>query len=215
MFFTPLVYASGYLVLVFLAICMVCTVWRRNDRNENEAALLGTEQHSDYIVLVVSTTQNIYHTHTHLTNNNNTQACGLYYMAELAEEYSRLTKKILTHCIQGVIAIHVLLLVCESEYISYVCARLFVCSRVCVFVCVCACLCVRGFYIIHAHADTFIYIYVHIPSCYTYGVYIITYNAIQTPNKHTHTHTHTHVWCAHRCMLLTPALYLPHLVSCI
>jgi len=39
------------------------------------------------------------------------QACGLYYMAELAEEYSRLTKKILTHCIQGVIAIHVLLLV--------------------------------------------------------------------------------------------------------
>ena len=39
------------------------------------------------------------------------QACGLYYMAELAEEYSRLTKKILTHSIQGVIAIHVLLLV--------------------------------------------------------------------------------------------------------
>ena len=33
-------------------------------------------------------------------------------MAELAEEYSRLTKKILTHCIQAVIGIHVLLLVC-------------------------------------------------------------------------------------------------------
>jgi hypothetical protein len=32
-------------------------------------------------------------------------------MAELAEEYSRLTKKILTHCIQAVIGIHVLLLV--------------------------------------------------------------------------------------------------------
>jgi hypothetical protein len=32
-------------------------------------------------------------------------------MAELAEEYSRLTKKILTHSIQGVIVIHVLLLV--------------------------------------------------------------------------------------------------------
>ena len=42
------------------------------------------------------------------------QACGLYYMAELAEEYSRLTKKILTYCIQGVIAIHVLLLVSMS-----------------------------------------------------------------------------------------------------
>ena len=39
------------------------------------------------------------------------QACGLYYMAELAEEYSRLTKKILTYCIQGVIGIHVLLLI--------------------------------------------------------------------------------------------------------
>ena len=32
-------------------------------------------------------------------------------MAELAEEYSRLTKKILTYCIQGVIGIHVLLLI--------------------------------------------------------------------------------------------------------
>jgi len=63
MFFVPLVYASGYLVLVFLAICM---------------------------------------------------ACGLYYMAELAEEYSRLTKKILTHCIQGVIGIHVLLLLLDG-----------------------------------------------------------------------------------------------------
>merc|ERR1712216_577827 len=60
MFFGPLVYVSGYLVLLFLAICM---------------------------------------------------ACGLYYMAELAEEYSRLTKKILTYCIQGVIGIHVLLLI--------------------------------------------------------------------------------------------------------
>merc|ERR1712216_196323 len=60
MSFGPLVYVSGYLVLLFLAICM---------------------------------------------------ACGLYYMAELAEEYSRLTKKILTYCIQGVIGIHVLLLI--------------------------------------------------------------------------------------------------------
>ena len=111
-------------------------------------------------------------------------------MAELAEEYSRLTKKILTHCIQGVIAIHVLLLVCENEYISYVCTRLFVCSRVCVFVCVC--LCVRGFYIIHSHAYASMYIFVYILSCYTYGVYILTYNTIQTPN----THTHTHIWNA-------------------
>ncbi len=63
MLFTPLVYASGYLVLIFLAICM---------------------------------------------------ACGLYYMAELAEEYSRLTRKILYWSIIVVAAIHVLLLVFDG-----------------------------------------------------------------------------------------------------
>uniref|UniRef100_A0A7S0F458 Protein TEX261 n=1 Tax=Hanusia phi TaxID=3032 RepID=A0A7S0F458_9CRYP len=63
MFFQPLVYASGYLVLLFLAICM---------------------------------------------------ACGLYYMAELAEEYSRLTKKVLKYSIWAVLAIHGLLLVLDG-----------------------------------------------------------------------------------------------------
>lgn len=63
MFFSPLVYASGYLVLLFLAVCM---------------------------------------------------ACGLYYMAELAEEYSRLTKKILKYSIISVIVIHALLLVLDG-----------------------------------------------------------------------------------------------------
>mmetsp|Transcript_28673 Transcript_28673/g.58650 ORF Transcript_28673/g.58650 Transcript_28673/m.58650 type:complete len:206 (+) Transcript_28673:118-735(+) len=63
MFFTILCYASGYLVLIFLAICM---------------------------------------------------ACGLYYMAELAEEYSRLTKKILKYCIFTVLGIHALLLVFDG-----------------------------------------------------------------------------------------------------
>lgn len=63
MFFTVLTYASGYLVLIFLAVCM---------------------------------------------------ACGLYYMAELAEEYSRLTKKILKYSIFGVLAIHVLLMLFDG-----------------------------------------------------------------------------------------------------
>ena len=56
-------YASGYLVLIFLAVCM---------------------------------------------------ACGLYYMAELAEEYSRLTRRILHWSIIVVVVIHVLLLLFDG-----------------------------------------------------------------------------------------------------
>mmetsp|Transcript_10714 Transcript_10714/g.26091 ORF Transcript_10714/g.26091 Transcript_10714/m.26091 type:complete len:210 (-) Transcript_10714:193-822(-) len=63
MMFTPVTYLSGYLVLIFMAVCM---------------------------------------------------ACGLYYLAELAEEYSRLTKKIIKYSIITVAVVHVLLLLFDG-----------------------------------------------------------------------------------------------------
>mmetsp|Transcript_21813 Transcript_21813/g.51929 ORF Transcript_21813/g.51929 Transcript_21813/m.51929 type:complete len:217 (-) Transcript_21813:33-683(-) len=62
-FFTILSYTSGYVVLVFLAVCL---------------------------------------------------ACGLYYMAELAEEYTALTKKIIMWAIRVVWVLHFLLLVLDG-----------------------------------------------------------------------------------------------------
>jgi len=41
-------------------------------------------------------------------------ACGLYYMAELAEEYPTLTKRIIKYCIWIIMALHPLLWVFES-----------------------------------------------------------------------------------------------------
>mmetsp|Transcript_15402 Transcript_15402/g.30413 ORF Transcript_15402/g.30413 Transcript_15402/m.30413 type:complete len:223 (-) Transcript_15402:52-720(-) len=61
--FTPLAYLSGYLVLIFMAVCM---------------------------------------------------ACGLYYLAELAEEYSRLTKRAIKYSIISIAVIHVLLLLFDG-----------------------------------------------------------------------------------------------------
>merc|ERR1711934_314861 len=62
MFFVGLVYISGYLFLVFIAICL---------------------------------------------------ACGLYYMAELAEEYPTLTKKIIKFSIWAILAVHPMLWIFE------------------------------------------------------------------------------------------------------
>merc|ERR1711988_642667 len=63
MFFVGLVYVSGYLFLVFIAICL---------------------------------------------------ACGLYYMAELAEEYPTLTKKLIRYCIWAILALHPMLWIFEA-----------------------------------------------------------------------------------------------------
>eukprot|EP00899_Mesostigma_viride_P029458 jgi/Mesvir1/9698/Mv12176-RA.1 len=56
---TVVVYAGGYVFLVFIAVCL---------------------------------------------------ATGLYYIAELVEEYTKLTKKVIQHVIQGIVALQVLLL---------------------------------------------------------------------------------------------------------
>lgn len=40
-------------------------------------------------------------------------ACGLYYLAELIEEYTRLTKKLILWTIRVVLVVHVLLLVAD------------------------------------------------------------------------------------------------------
>ncbi|KAK3282530.1 hypothetical protein CYMTET_9737 [Cymbomonas tetramitiformis] len=45
-------------------------------------------------------------------------ATGLYYLAELVEEYASVTKKVITHCIQGVLGIHVLLLIFDEMPVS-------------------------------------------------------------------------------------------------
>lgn len=46
--------------------------------------------------------------HTHITH---TTACGLYYAAELAEEYASATKRIIAYSVLAVVALHGLLLV--------------------------------------------------------------------------------------------------------
>jgi len=63
MFFVSLVYVSGYLFLVFIAVCL---------------------------------------------------ACGLYYMAELAEEYPTFTKKIIFWSIVCIVLVHPFLCILES-----------------------------------------------------------------------------------------------------
>ncbi len=62
--FTGLVYISGYLFLVFVAVCL---------------------------------------------------ACGLYYLAELAEEYAMLTRRIISFAILSVLVVHGLLFVMEPQ----------------------------------------------------------------------------------------------------
>mmetsp|Transcript_6573 Transcript_6573/g.21593 ORF Transcript_6573/g.21593 Transcript_6573/m.21593 type:complete len:200 (+) Transcript_6573:83-682(+) len=62
--FTGLVYVSGYLFLIFVAICL---------------------------------------------------ACGLYYLAELAEEYNALTRRLLSCAIAAVLIVHILLLALEPH----------------------------------------------------------------------------------------------------
>eukprot|EP00742_Colponemidia_sp_Colp-10_P003848 GILJ01004098.1.p1 GENE.GILJ01004098.1~~GILJ01004098.1.p1 ORF type:complete len:199 (+),score=18.01 GILJ01004098.1:91-687(+) len=41
-------------------------------------------------------------------------ACGLFYLAEFAEEYSSWAKRLITHSLQVVVVIHVLLLIFEN-----------------------------------------------------------------------------------------------------
>jgi hypothetical protein len=50
-------------------------------------------------------------THAPCTTHTHTPACGLYYAAELAEEYASATKRIIAYSVLAVVALHGLLLV--------------------------------------------------------------------------------------------------------
>ena len=47
-------------------------------------------------------------------------ATGLYYMAELVEEYSRLTKRVITYALRAVLALHLALLLFDRQPVSCV-----------------------------------------------------------------------------------------------
>jgi hypothetical protein len=49
-------------------------------------------------------------------------ATGLYYIAELCEEYSRLTKRVLTHALRAVLALHAALLLFDRQPVACVLA---------------------------------------------------------------------------------------------
>ncbi len=51
-------------------------------------------------------------------------ATGLYYLAELVEEYTKLAKRIITHTTQGVLVLHVLVLVVDRLPVKCVAAGL-------------------------------------------------------------------------------------------
>ncbi len=88
---TVVVYSGGYIFLVFLSVCLgkpspFCCC-RRLNHAPRDCCQAGA-------VLLVAAT-------------------GLYYLAELVEEYTKLAKRIITYVTQAVLVLHVLVLVVD------------------------------------------------------------------------------------------------------
>lgn len=84
---TVIVYSGGYIFLVFLSVCL----------GNFSAAVLA----QDSLVYLFDWCSRLL------------AATGLYYLAELVEEYTKLAKKFITYTTQGVLVLHVLVLVID------------------------------------------------------------------------------------------------------
>ena len=86
--FTAMVYVAGYIFLLFVAVCLGAhAVWSWRPRFAASTILHANIYHTAFCELERLLTP--------VSMLVATPACGLYYMAELAEEYTVLTKKLM------------------------------------------------------------------------------------------------------------------------